>query len=110
MYVHVSDGSGPSPNPGPTQARPFLEGLSPVLKEGPKPGSAQARRQKHGGLEGLLWVSKLTENWKAEHYLYKSDSLIFEKYFIITKIGYFLYLFGGISMRKIIEKFDVRDF
>ena len=53
MHVIISDGSGPRPDPGPTRARPFLEGPSPVLKEGPKPGPARARRQKPGGLEGL---------------------------------------------------------
>ena len=54
MYPILSDGSGPRPDPGPTRARPFLEGPSPVLKEGPKPGPARARRQKPEGLEGLL--------------------------------------------------------
>ena len=49
-----SDGSGPRPGPSPTRARPFLEGPSPVLIEGPKPGPARARRLKPGGLEGLL--------------------------------------------------------
>ena len=46
--------SGPRPGPSLTQARPFLEDSSPVLIEGPKPGPARARRQKPGGLEGLL--------------------------------------------------------
>ena len=63
VVAAVSDGSGPRPGPSPTRARPFLEGPSPVLTEGPKPGPARARRQKPGGLEGLVIFnqSKKTE-------------------------------------------------
>ena len=45
---------GPGLGPARARPRPFLEGPSPVLTEGPKPGPARARRQKPEGLEGLL--------------------------------------------------------